>query len=371
MCPENFSQGYFPRLSNIFMQEESYTLSEDFIEFKTWIKNSTKSVYYKDLNYNLNSKGDGASYNLELIFKKNRPILVGNSGLKIIVKDTIDSKPHPFQLILTEEYSAALVDGWFDVAKYNPSDFKMKFKLASFYYNLSEEELIANIINTFIKPLDAEETSVQRLIEDLKIHTSAKNIKVDEKQKEFLTELALQIKNQTGKESIDVLYDLYLKREDKDVEEVLFNLYFKRFSNNNTSNYIDEILSIIVKIELSPKSLWLEFPPNLVKSENNKSILFNFTEINFKPIIQHGKEPHLSVEFSQFIDSNNFSYVSFPSEIFLNLNPYIPSDKRELTKFKHSDIQNFTLKIFKNRFEIYLQDNQTEYFIANISNFQW
>ncbi len=201
------------------MQEENYRLSENFDGFKNWIKNSTKSVYYKDIQYNLSSKGDGAFYSLELIFKKTKSFSIGNSGVNIIIQDSIDSKPIPFNLNFSEKYPAALVDGWFDVENYNPSDFKMKFKLASFFYNLSDEQIMANMINVFVMPLDKDETAIQRFIEDLKNHTSVKEIIVDEKEKGYLTKISQQIKEQTGKESYEIIYDLYIKRKEKDIEE--------------------------------------------------------------------------------------------------------------------------------------------------------
>lgn len=100
----SYSQGYYPGLYHLFLTADAdeTLFSNDLLHLKTFLQESTKRMFYADLQANVSPDNTSAFYSLGLIPKgdKSHPFL--NTGINLIF-DPKETTKHPKILITFEQ----------------------------------------------------------------------------------------------------------------------------------------------------------------------------------------------------------------------------------------------------------------------------
>lgn len=351
---------YYPSLKNLFQQDFDKQMPNDFKYYDTWIKNLTQAIFYKDLQQSASPRGDASFMSMGLIFKRLNTFTIGNSGLEIIINKDKPDFSVPVNIQMEQKFRILAYFRSFDPNKYNPTDFKQKFELGLMIFNLSEEQVLAEFINRYISDWNNKKTTaIQRLVNDLRKEAKVK-ITVDEnKDKGLLTEIAKQVYQQTNRYCSSTLYDIYIKTKDPKKEYQNFLGFFRKYANDNASDYIDEVVSYETTIAIPKAEISLLIPKEILEestiidgteTKTAKSIEVKPTRIALKTInTTREKCVQFTLTLAKNDNPNSFKALN---EIALNKHPFLTNDKRSLNTFKVANIKELTVSMYANEIKV-------------------
>lgn len=346
---------YYPSLKNLFAESFDKQMPNDFSYYDTWIKNMTQAVFYKDLQQSSSPKGDASFQSMGLIFKRQNTFKIGNSGFEIIVNKDKPDFSIPVNIQMEQKFPILAYLRSFDPNSYNPKNLKQKYELGLSVFNLSEEQVLAHFLNRYISDwTDQKTTAIQKLVNDLKKEAKAKVVVDEKNDKQLLKSIVTQVYQQTNKYCSSVLYDIYIKTKDPKKEGENFAGFFMKFTPDNASNYIDEIVSYEATIAIPKTEVSLMIPKDVLEvftldektntaipAENKLEV--QPRQIEMKTINTANKK---CVQFTLTLAKIN-STASFRAlhEIALNGHPFLKPNERKLTTFKAADLQKLIISI--------------------------
>lgn len=353
---------YYPSLKNLFQQDFDKQMPNHFKYYDTWIKNLTQAVFYKDLQQSASPRGDASFMSMGLIFKRLNSFKIGDSGLEIIVNKDQPDFSVPVNIQMEQKFRILAYLRSFDPNQYNPADFKQKFELGLMIFNLSEEQVLAEFINRYISDWNnTKTTAIQRLINDLKKEAKIK-ITVDEKKdKGLLTEIAKQVYQQTNRYCSSTLYDIYIKTKDPKKEYQNFLGFFRKYANDNASDYIDEVVSYETTIAIPKADISLIIPKTILEETavDEKSTRTEKTghSIEVKPnritlkTINTVKEKCVQLTVTVAPNQNPNSFQAL-NEIVLNKHSFLNNNQRTLTTFKVANIKELVISLYEKEIKV-------------------
>jgi len=227
-------------------------------------------------------------------------------------------------------------------------------------FNLSEEQVLAEFINRYISDWNNKKTTaIQRLANDLRKEAKVK-ITVDEnKDKGLLTEIAKQVYQQTNRYCSSSLYDIYIKTKDPKREYQNFLGFFRKYANDNASDYIDEVVSYETTIAIPKAEISLLIPKEILEESGSIDGIETKTakSIEVKPIrislktINTIKEKciQLTLTLAPNQNPNTFQVLN---EIVLNKHSFLNNNQRTLTTFKVANIKELVISLYEKEIKV-------------------
>lgn len=164
-----YSQAYYPGLDNLFLTSDAdeSLFSNDLLYLRTFLKESTKRMFFADLQSAISSNGTTGFYSLSLIPRGNKSNPILNSGINLIFDPKLPTKIPRIDITVNEIIKE-----------------ENNIKSLSGYLIASNEGLILEFPNTIIIPLATdtnnnikEEKKCQFLIRKIDYELSANKFK--------------------------------------------------------------------------------------------------------------------------------------------------------------------------------------------------
>lgn len=264
-APQPVIKRYYPTLSSVV------TL-DDFPESLGFLKQAIESlfskIHYKDLQYKKSPKGDAAFYSLSIVSNKLAIELFG-SGISLVLNpdesETADFNISAFPVTVEYQWKILAYLRSFDLNNFSftPQEF---FELGLIILNISEEQALAQFINTFTVPIDEDTLALEQFVNDLKQYNSdpviqSLNLTINEDSK--LTEVVQAINEHTGKYATLYAFGAYLLNNDLNETKKKLEIFFKSFIPTDIESYIKDILIPKVRATLTVSAA-IEFPRNIL-----------------------------------------------------------------------------------------------------------
>ncbi len=261
--PPTVVKRYYPALSSVVSLDD-FPESLGFI--KQAIQNLFDKIHYKDLQYKKSPKGDAAFYSLTIVSRKLAIELFG-SGISLVLNpdenDNTDFNISAFPVTLEYQWKILAYLRSFDLNNFSftPQEF---FELALIILNVSEEQAMAQFINTFTVPATPTTLPLEQFVNDLKQFDPALNgisLAIDENTK--LTEVVQAINAYTQKYATLYAFGAYLLENDLNETKKKLGEFFKKFIPDDLETYIKDILIPTARVTLTVSAA-VEFPRNIL-----------------------------------------------------------------------------------------------------------
>lgn len=264
-APQPVIKRYYPTLSSVV------TL-DDFPESLGFLKQAIESlfskIHYKDLQYKKSPKGDAAFYSLSIVSNKLAIELFG-SGISLVLNpdesETTDFNISAFPVTVEYQWKILAYLRSFDLNNFSftPQEF---FELGLIILNISEEQALAQFINTFTVPIDEDTLALEQFVNDLKQYNSdpviqSLNITINEDSR--LTEVVQAINEHTGKYVTLYAFGAYLLNNDLNETKKKLEAFFRAFIPTDIESYIKDILIPKVRATLTVSAA-IEFPRKIL-----------------------------------------------------------------------------------------------------------
>lgn len=302
---------YYPKLNRVLNVNELPDEVPQII--KTAIQNSIGQLHYKDLQVHKNPDGSGGNWQLSIVCKKLGLELFG-SGFELVINPDLDALTiSSFPISMSFEWKILAI-----LRDLNGLDFStiltdpmLIFKIALRVFNISEKDLVAQVINVFVTPSGTNTNHLQQFVDDINTVTTGD-----------LSSLIPGIDDQISVDT--VLKDIYAITNEfnsvliftkyllgSTIEESKANLerFFKGiFPYASLENYIKKIVTPQFEIKLHNLSLGLAFP---------RSILVPLDQIT-NAVLSEPAKSYLSFDVGEFSYSLNKGF-NYKKEQSLNL----------------------------------------------------
>jgi len=256
---------YYPALSSVVSLDD-FPESLGFI--KQAIEQLFDKIHYKDLQYKKSPKGDAAFYSLTIVSNKLAIELFG-SGVSLVLNPdesgNTDFNISAFPVTVEYQWKILAYLRSFDLNNFSftPQEF---FELGLIILNVSEEQAMAQFINTFTVPANATTLPLEQFVNDLKLYNSdptiqTLNLTITANTK--LKEVAQAINQHTQKYSTLYAFGAYLLKNDLDDTKEKLTQFFKKFIPDDIESYIKDILVPKAKVTLTVSAA-IEFPRNIL-----------------------------------------------------------------------------------------------------------
>lgn len=339
------------------MENEYHNLPKDYDFLINDLRTSSEKIYFQNLQF---SQGKGSNFkSLDLIFFNDKNYQFLNSGFEIIPVGNDKISNAKVTIVKTTSEETWKGENVIDFNKYNPKNVKENFSLLKYFTGVSEENVLANLINNLdgnqykkdkayrkknytYYAVDKEKkkkkykANLNIFINDI---NKANNIKIDIKkaQNESLESLCQQIATQKKSDCSNAVYNAYIDDKDEEFARIKMDNFFSNISNKSLSEITDELILPRGEIQFEEKKLNLFFPKELFfPSENSNEISLNIYRI----------EHHLTYDY------DNNTYV-LKVKIFPYTNSVSSDFKFESSYYDALKGENVTSEIFvdKNSFE--------------------
>ena len=264
--PPAIVRRYYPTLSSVVSLDD-FPESLGFV--KQAIQQLFSKIHYKDLQYKKSPKGDAAFYSLTIVSNKLGIELFG-SGISLVLNPDETGTSPDFNISafpVTVEYQWKILAYLrsFDFSNFSntPQEF---FELGLIILNVSEEQAMAQFINTFTVPIDEFTSPLQQFVNDLKQLNSdpaiqTLNLPISDNTK--LSEVAQSINQHTGKYATLYAFGAYLLKNDLNDTKEKLGQYFRKFIPEDIESYIKDMLVPKARATLTVSAA-VEFPRNIL-----------------------------------------------------------------------------------------------------------
>jgi hypothetical protein len=259
---------YYPRLSEI-------VTVDDLPEFLSFVENGLNTIFdkihYKNLQYSKGYRGDSAFYSLDIVTSKRLALPLPFDLALVLNPDLKDNDSSISSFPITLEYQWEILAF---LKTFSSSSFS--FSLDDFYkvglqvFRISEEQVIAHMLNIFVEASDSI-TKYEQLLIDI---NELKELSDDPTFQELEFDGAEQ--------SIDSLITLINNNTTitKSIPMLLFAVYISQYEIADTKRKLQEFYNIIapdgieahIRRIITPKakatlalSAGIEFPQNILR----------------------------------------------------------------------------------------------------------
>lgn len=255
---------YYPALSSVVSLD-------DFPESLGFIKQALQKlfdkVHYKDLQYKKSPKGDAAFYSLTIVSKKLAVELFG-SGVSLVLNPddgpATDFNISAFPVTVEYQWKILAYLRSFNLANFSFTPQEI-FELALVVLNISEEQAIAQFINTFTEPTGTN-SPLQQFIADIKNNNndpSIQTLNLNVTNNTTLTEVTQAINQHTNKYGTLYAFGAYLLTNDLSDTMKKLGSFFSKFIPQDIEAYIKDILLPKARATLTVSAA-VEFPRNIL-----------------------------------------------------------------------------------------------------------
>ena len=255
---------YYPALSSVVSLDD---FPESLGFLKQAIQKLFDKIHYKDLQYKKSPKGDAAFYSLTIVSKKLAVELFG-SGISLVLNPD-DGPSTDFNISafpVTVEYQWKILAY---LRSFNLNNFSFTpqeiFELALVVLNVSEEQAIAQFINTFTEPV-GNATPLKQFVDDLKAYNSdpvIQSLNLTVSNNTTITEVAQAINQHTNKYGTLYAFGAYLLKNDLNETKKKLGEFFTKFVPQDIEAYIKDILLPKARATLTVSAA-VEFPRNIL-----------------------------------------------------------------------------------------------------------
>ncbi|WP_158837816.1 hypothetical protein [Polaribacter sp. L3A8] len=250
---------YYPKLSSVVSTEDI----PDILGFiKDGIDSLFENIHYKDLQYNKSPRGDAAFYSLSIVSKRLDIELPGTGIYLVLNPDADATNISAFPITVEYEWKILAYLRDFNLANFSfaPQEF---FEIALRVLNISEEQAIANFINTFTEPVNDSITSLEQFVTDINDANSYVNL-LTPTQETTLVDVVSEIYNQSQKYATLIGFATYISKNDLEDTKVKLKEFFRSLLPQDIEEYIKDIIIPKFRATLT-LSAGIEFPRNILK----------------------------------------------------------------------------------------------------------
>ncbi|WDF81189.1 hypothetical protein PQ469_14350 [Mucilaginibacter sp. KACC 22773] len=276
---------YYPRLSEIMSVDDL----PEFLHFaESGLDGLLDSIHYKNLQYSKSHRGDTAFYSLDVITKNlglNLPF-----GLRLVLnpEDEGDSLISSFPVSIQYEWQILAFLKSFNLQNFSFSPEGL-YELGLQIFRVSPEQVIANVLNLFIKKSNTSVSNFQQLVNDINTIYPSAGLSLPAGQEPTVQSVATSIsQNPNLPQSIsEVMFAVYIFDGNLDETKRKLQQFYKLIVPNGIEDYIKKLITPKVKASLT-LSAGIEFPLNVLQPVNldgtvipNKKTIFKFAEASF------------------------------------------------------------------------------------------
>ncbi|WP_316841307.1 hypothetical protein [Pedobacter gandavensis] len=276
---------YYPALSEVIKVD-------DLPEFLHFAENGLGSIldhiHYKNFQYSKSPRGDSAFYSLDIISKSlgiDLPF-----GLRLILNPDEDGdssiSSFPVSLQYQWEVLAFLRSFNLDSFSFTPQAF---FELGLKIFKISEEQVIAHVLNRFVEDEESTRLKFQNVIDAINEAYPNANIALPPEGEVTVEQVASLIAaNPNIPESIsEVMFAIYILDTDTTLIKDNLARFYESIVPEGIENYIKKLLIPKIKATLT-LSAGIEFPNNVLRPVTvdgtaipNAKTLFKFAKATF------------------------------------------------------------------------------------------
>ena len=258
--PPKITDRYYPTLSSVITKDD---IPEVLGFLKEGLENLLEKIHYKDLQYSKSPMGDAAFYSLSIVSPERLDMEIPGTGIYIVLNPDLtggDQNISAFPITIEYEWKILAYLRAFSIGNFSFSPQEI-FEVALRVLNISEEQTIANFINTFVVSEEEGRTPIQQFVLDINDATDL-NLPVPTENTR-LTEVVQQMFTQSdGQYASIIAFGTYVTQ---DSQQALNNLkiFFKSFIPTNIDEFIKDILIPKFKATLTLIA-GLEFPRTML-----------------------------------------------------------------------------------------------------------
>lgn len=263
--PNTIAKRYYPRLSEVV------TL-EDLPVFLSFVEDELQSVFdrihFKNLQYSKSRNGDAAFYSLDLVTKDRLDFPLPR-GMKLVLNPDLDGDAGISSFPISVEYQWEILAF---LKSFNLSGFS--YSLSDFYelglkvFRITEEQVMAQVLNFFVEPADANTSRYQQVLNDVNTY-SASSLTFPEGEEETFALVMQTIRDGEIPAAIPmVLFAIYVLDEDIDTAKRNLKAFYKRIVPEGIEAYLKKLLTPKIKAGFA-LSAGLEFPRTMLKPVYN------------------------------------------------------------------------------------------------------
>jgi len=283
---------YYPALSEVIK-------ADDLPEFLHFAENGLSSVldhiHYKNFQYSKSARGDSAFYSLDII-SKNLGIDLP-FGLRLVLNPDEDGdssiSSFPVSLQYQWEVLAFLRSFNMESFSFTPQAF---FELGLKIFRISNDQVIAHILNRFIKSRGVTRLKFQELVDAINALHPAANLILPEGDDIGVDQITTMItQNVNIPQSIsELMFAIYILDTDLSVIKDKLHQFYASMVPEGIENYIKKLLVPKIKATLA-LSAGIEFPTSVLRPVTangtaipNAKSLFKFAEATFYADTENG-----------------------------------------------------------------------------------
>ncbi|WP_375587720.1 hypothetical protein [Flagellimonas aurea] len=192
---------YYPTISMILTEEEL----PDLLGFlKEGLAGLLDSIHYKDLQYSKSVYGDKAFYSLRIVSKNRLDLEIPGTGIYLALNpDASDTNISSFPITVEYEWPILAYIRSFNIESFSFAP-QALYNLGLDILKITESQVVANAINSFTTPVDANTSLVQQFIDDL-------GLTISEPQGDNpMPELLSAIESELGKKPSEAVFENYI-----------------------------------------------------------------------------------------------------------------------------------------------------------------
>ncbi|QTD39024.1 hypothetical protein JL193_07180 [Polaribacter batillariae] len=298
---------YYPTLSSVVTEEDI----PDILGFlKDGISNLLKKVHFKDLQFSKSARGDAAFYSLSIVTKDRLDIEVPGTGIFLILNPDIEGEDidiSSFPITIEYQWQLLAYVRSFNLEQFDFSP-KAFFETALIALSISEEQAVANFINTFTEPINGN-SSLQQFVEDLNNYNSSWNL-VTPTQETTITNVVQDIYTKTEDYATIIAFGKYILNNDLGETKQKLKEFFKNLLPQDIEEYIKNILIPKFKATLLLRA-GLEFPRSILKPVYPENSTDPYPDLEIIPEDDQGN-PKVVLSFGEALfyadTENGFGY---------------------------------------------------------------
>lgn len=264
MSTTTLQKRYYPTLSSVVTAEDL----PDILGFiKDGAQNLFSHIYYKDFQHSKGAKGDSAFYGLSIVSPQRVQLEILGTGIYLVLNpDLKDGDTHISVFPITIEYQwkvlAYLREFSLGNFSFTPQEI---FEVALRVLNVTEEQAIAQFINTFVTPINLpneEVTPLQQFVKDInEKHNLGLVISEDTNVSDIVTQI---FQKAGGKYASFIAFSTYLLTNDPKETIQKVKDYFRAFIPQDIDEFIKEVIVPKFRATLL-LSAGIEFPRSILK----------------------------------------------------------------------------------------------------------
>ncbi len=260
---------YYPRLSEVITVD-------DLPEFLSFVQDGLNSIFdnihYKNLQYSKGYRGDSAFYSLDIVTSKKLAIPLPFDMALVLNPDITggDSSISSFPITLEYQWEILAFLKTFSSSSFSfsPEDF---YSVGLQVFRISEEQVIAHMLNIFVEPADAITKYEQLLadINDLYAITQTpgyQNLEFPVGVEQSIGSVAALIQNnpKITKSIPLLLFAVYILQSDLDETKQRLQEFYNIIAPDGIEAHIKRIITPKAKATLA-LSAGIEFPQNVLR----------------------------------------------------------------------------------------------------------